>query len=516
VDEVIAQLTAERSAGLADEPQLRPEATLNSTTSSSSTSAAQQPQAGPAIVDIAAAADAPPQQYMQSLVEAPAAAEPAVAPADDALSAFDAMMLPPSAGAADAAASWAAPAAAAAAAAPSTQEAADLQHPTIADCVAAVEEPLVAAAEAVEEDEAPDAAMAAFDHMAVEAPPAPAAQEAADLQHPTIADCVAAVEEPLVAAAEAVEVDEAPDSALSAFDHMAVEAPPAPAAQEAADLQHPTIADCVAAVEEPLMAAAEAVEEDEAPDSALSAFDHMAVDAPPAPAAQEAAAGTDGQHPTFADCVAAVEEPLAATADAVEEDEAPDAAMAAFDHTPLDSPAAAAVADGNQSPSLADIVLAVEPSSLPPSLEGSLGEDEEPDVALAAFDHMTPEAPRSEAAAVAAAPAAAAPAVVADETVGYDQAYLDPLQPSATVGSGSMDVADAAEPAPVVAAVAAAAAAAAPAPAASAVPAAAVAPKEQQRGSGADPADFGAMMQRWWSSVVVMFEEWQKNLAGPK
>jgi hypothetical protein len=336
VDEVFAQISAERAAGLADEPMLRPEATLSSSSSSSSS--------------------------------------------------FDGVMNPPSAGAADAAASWGAAAGAVTAA-----DAADGQHPSLTDCVAAVEEPLVTAAEAVEVDEAPDAAMAAFDHMYV---------------------------------------------------HIA-----SPGTAEA-DLQHPNLSDCVAAVEEPLLAPAD-----------------------PAPL--------------------------------VVVDEAPDAAMAAFDHTSLDSPAAAAVAGGNQAPNLQDIALAVESSPLPPSLDESLGEDEEPDAALAAFDHIDVPAPAAAAAAAAADDSAAAAAA-------YDQAYLDPMQPSATVGSGSVDLADAE--------VVVTAAAAAPA---------AVAAKQQQPaqqqlqqkaavGGAQGAPDLSVMVQRWWASVVAMFEDWQKNLSGPK
>lgn len=337
VDEVFAQISAERAAGLANEPTLRPEATLSSSSSSS----------------------------------------------------FDGVMNPPSAGAADAAASWGAPAAAAA-------DAADGQHPSLTDCVAAVEEPLVTAAEAVEVDEAPDAAMAAFDHMYV---------------------------------------------------HIA-----SPGTAEA-DLQHPNLSDCVAAVEEPLLAPAD-----------------------PAPL--------------------------------VVVDEAPDAAMAAFDHTSLDSPAAAAVAGGNQAPNLQDIALAVESSPLPPSLDESLGEDEEPDAALAAFDHIDVPAPAAAAATAAAADDGAAAAA-------YDQAYLDPMQPSATVGSGSVDLADAEV-------VVTAAAAAAPAAPAAAVPAKQQPAQQQQlqqkaaAGGAQGAPDLSVMVQRWWASVVAMFEDWQKNLSGPK
>lgn len=347
VDEVMAQISAERAAGLADEPQLRPEATLSSS--------------------------------------------------------FEGMMNPPSAGAADAAASWGAAAATGAAA---DAGAADGQHPSLTDCVAAVEEPLTTAAEAVEVDEAPDAAMAAFDHMYVH------------IASPGVAE---------------------------------------------ADLQHPNLSDCVAAVEEPLPAQAE-----------------------PAPL--------------------------------VVVDEAPDAAMAAFDHTSLDTPAAAAVAGGNQTPNLQDIALAVESSPLPPSLDESLGEDEEPDVALAAFDHIDVPAP----AAAAAAAAGTVTAAVTDDGAaaaaagGYDQAYLDPLQPSATVGSGSVDLADA-EVLVTAAAAPAAAAPAAPA-AAAAVPAKQQQAQQQQQkvGAGQGAPDLSVMVQRWWASVVAMFEDWQKNLSGPK
>lgn len=333
VDEVMAQISAERAAGLGDEPQLRPEAkTLSSS--------------------------------------------------------FEGMMNPPFAGAADAATSWGAAAAAATGA-----DAADGQHPSLTDCVAAVEEPLTTATEAVEVDEAPDAAMAAFDHMYV---------------------------------------------------HIA-----SPGAAEA-DLQHPNLSDCVAAVEEPLLAQAD-----------------------PAPL--------------------------------VVVDEAPDAAMAAFDHTSLDTPAAAAVAGGNQTPNLQDIALAVESSPLPPSLDESLGEDEEPDVALAAFDHIDVPAP-AEATAAAVSDDGAAAAAAAG---GYDQAYLDPMQPSATVGSGSVDLADA-----EVVVTAAAAVPAAPA----AVPAKQQQAQQQQQkvGAGQGAPDLSVMVQRWWASVVAMFEDWQKNLSGPK
>ena len=443
MDEVFAQLSAERAAGLADEPQLRPEATLTPG-SISSTASTVQLQAGPGLADIAAAADAAPQQYMQSLVEGPAAAAAVVA-GDDA--------------------------------------------------------------------------MAAFDHMRV-----PANGE----QHPNLRDCVAAVEEPLHTTADAVVVDEAPDTAMAAFDHMSV-----PATGE----QHPNLADCVAAVEEPLHTTADAVVVDEAPDTAMAAFDHMSVPA------------TGEQHPNLADCVAAVEEPLLTTAVAVVVDEAPDTAMAAFDHTSLDTPAAAAVAGGNQTPSLQDIALAAEPTSLPASLEESLGEDEEPDTVLAAFDHiLVPEAPAPaaaaavpealaaaasvaavpEAPAAAAAVAAVAAAVLgsADEAgSGYDQAFLDPVQPSASVGSGSVDLADleadvvvvttpAATGAVTPAKVAAAMAAAAPA-APAAVAAAPVVKQQEQRG-GQEGGDLGAVLQGWWVSVMQMFEEWQKNLAGSK
>lgn len=250
-------------------------------------------------------------------------------------------------------------------------------------------------------------------------------------------------------------------------------------------------------------------------DDTLSAFDHMTL--PPSAGAADAAATwptmpaqqkqdaqvVDTQHPSLADCVAAVEEPLTASADAVEEDEEPDDVMAAFDHTALDSAAAAAVASGNQSPSLADIALAVEPSVLPASVtEGSLGEDEEPDVVLAAFDHMAPEP-------TAAASAVAVPAAAEEAASGYDQTFLDPVQPSAfgaSVGSGSMDLADS-EAEPV-----------APAPQAPkvAVTAGAGAAVKQQRKQGGSQGDVGAIMQRWWASVLMMFDEWQKNLSGRK
>jgi hypothetical protein len=227
----------------------------------------------------------------------------------------------------------------------------------------------------------------------------------------------------------------------------------------------------------------------------MAAFDHNG------PAAR---ALVEGQHPSLADCVAAVEEPLAAAAEVVP-DESPDTAMAAFDHTSLDSPAAAAVADGNQPPNLQDIALAVEPSVLPASLDESVGEDEEPDVALAAFDHMVPE-PAATAATTAAAEEGAA---------AYDQAFLDPLQHSAldgSVASGSVDLADA--EVVVLKTPAATAAAAVPAKEAVAAGSAAAGTGKGQAAREAQQGDLGAMVQRWWASVMQMFEDWQRNLSG--
>jgi hypothetical protein len=312
-----------------------------------------------------------------------------------------------------------------------------------------------------------------------------------------------------------------PEATFSGFEAMTL--PPFAGTADAAaslgaaaaaevDGQHPSLTDCVAAVEEPLTASAEAVEVDEAPDAAMAAFDHMYVHI-----ASPAAAEADLQHPNLSDCVAAVEEPLLTKAEAVVLDEAPDAAMAAFDHVGLDTPGAAAVASGNQSPSLQDIALAAEPSALPASLDESLGEDEEPDVTLAAFDHFVPDAPRSETAAAAAATAAVLKS--ADEGAAaarYDQAYLDPLQPSAldaSVGSGSVDLAGA--EAEVVVGAAAAAGAKAAAPAAAPEKQQQQQPPQQKQG-GQEGVDFSVMMQRWWSSVMQMFEDWQKNLSGPK
>jgi hypothetical protein len=277
------------------------------------------------------------------------------------------------------------------------------------------------------------------------------------------------------------------------------------AAAAAVEEQHPSMADCMAAVEEPLMAKAEAVQVDEAPDAAMAAFDHTSLDTPAA-----AAVAGGSQTPHLADCVAAVEEPLTTAAEAVVLDEAPDTAMAAFDHTVVDTPAAAAVAGGNQSPNLADIALAVEPSSLPASLDESVGEDEEPDAALAAFDHMVPEHPRSEPTAAAAAAVPAADSAVDENGAEWDQSFLDPLQASGAVGSGSVDLADAAG----VDAVAAAAAAATAAPTAAAPAAGQQAQQQPEKQAGG--GDFGAVMQQWWESVMQMFEEWQRNLSGPK
>lgn len=308
-----------------------------------------------------------------------------------------------------------------------------------------------------------------------------------------------------------------PEAAISPNDTPAATWRYEPAAA-AADEQHPSMADCVAAVEEPLTTAAEAVVLDEAPDAAMAAFDHTSLDTPAA-----AAVAGGSQTPHIEDCVAAVEEPLVTAAAAVDLDEAPDAAMAAFDHTVVDTPAAAAVAGGNQSPNLQDIALAVEPSSLPASLDESVGEDEEPDTALAAFDHWAPEPPRSETTAAAAQEGAA----------GWDQSFLDPLQAAGAVGSGSVDMADAAAGVDAVAAAAAAiaataaptAATAAPtaAPAAAANPATATAApaagqqaEKQQPEKQAGGGDFGAVVQQWWASVMQMFEEWQRNLSGPK
>lgn len=314
-----------------------------------------------------------------------------------------------------------------------------------------------------------------------------------------------------------------PEANLSPFDSMM---PPSAGAADAAaswsaaaapaaagvdtDGQHPSMTDCVAAVEEPLTSSAEAVEVDEAPDTAMAAFDHMYVHI-----ASPAAAEADLQHPNMSDCVAAVEEPLLTKADAVVLDEAPDAAMAAFDHTSLDSATAAAVAGGNQTPNLQDIVLAIESSSLPASLDESLGEDEEPDVALAAFDRMVPEA-----AAAATAATAATAAVMKSADEGYDQAYLDPLQPSAlgaTVGSGSVDLADAETEVvlPAAATTATPAAVTEVKTTAAAAPVTEKQPQQEKQG-GQESADFSVMVQRWWASVMQMFEDWQKNLSGPK
>jgi hypothetical protein len=150
-----------------------------------------------------------------------------------------------------------------------------------------------------------------------------------------------------------------------------------------------------------------------------------------------------------------------------------------------------------------------------------MGEDEELDVTLAAFDRFVPDAPRSETAAAAAAAAAtAAVRKSADEgaaAAGYDQAYLDPLQPSAmdaSVGSGSVDLAGA-EAEVVVVATAAAAAATGAKAAAAAAPEKQQQPPQQKQG-GQEGVDLSVMMQRWWSSVMQMFEDWQKNLSGSK
>ncbi|KAF8057098.1 rpsL [Scenedesmus sp. PABB004] len=146
---------------------------------------------------------------------------------------------------------------------------------------------------------------------------------------PVAAQLASLAEAPLTAAA-------APDDALSCFDRLA---PPSAAAADAAAsasaAQQPSLVDIAAAVEEPLDVSDKAapLDEDEEADDALTAFDQLALDPPPAvPAAQQ---------PSLADIAASVEDPCDSP---LEEDEEADVVLTAFDALTLDPPAQPAAA----------------------------------------------------------------------------------------------------------------------------------------------------------------------------
>lgn len=358
------------------------------------------------------------------------------------------------------------------------------QHPELSDVAAAVGQPLpgvgVLNPAPLDEDERPDDALSAFDHLAVE-PPA-AANAGAVLQQPSLLDIAAAVRQEQDGF---LEEDEIADDALGAFDHLAID-PPA-AANSSAALQQPDTAD-IAAVREEQEELEAFLEEDESADEALGAFDHLSIDPPAA-----ANAGSALQQPSMADVAAAVGQPLDASDPAapVEEDESADEVLTTFDHLFVDPPAAAN-AGAVQQPSLADIAAAAEPA------DASLGEDEEADVALGAFDHI-------EFTVAAAVPQAAA---------GCGQAYKDPLLGGqlAGVGSGSTDEPAAATAAPVAAVAANTAPIAASAAAAEEeevkVPLMASSVVGQPAAGG-----LAGLLQGWLAAVLKLFEEWQRSLA---
>ncbi|KAI8463488.1 MAG: hypothetical protein J3K34DRAFT_145965 [Monoraphidium minutum] len=238
--------------------------------------------------------------------------------------------------------------------------------------------------------------------------------------------------------------------------------------------------------------------EDEAEDAALSAFDHAALDLGGAADAWEAA--PDAGEAAFGFAAAAA---AAAPASVFEEgaalvDEAPDAALGAFDHMAFDPDLQRASADqfARADPHGVFAAAAAHAEASPLVVQ-----DEAPDAALGAFDHAAVlDAPAAAAAAPPAAAPAAAPASVFDESV----ALVDEA-PDAALGAFDHAAAlDAPAPAPVAA------------PAAATVAAAAGAPlqleQEQQQRAEQQAADFVAQLRAWVGQVAAMFEEWQRSL----
>ncbi|KIZ07286.1 hypothetical protein MNEG_0662 [Monoraphidium neglectum] len=206
---------------------------------------------------------------------------------------------------------------------------------------------------ALAEDEAEDAALGVFDHLAFhfEADAAPVAA-------PDLEDIAAALAEGGGAGDASAAEDEAEDAALGVFDHLAfdfeadldaaaaeAEVEAAPDAGEAALAAAATAAEADAALllrsTSPLLVQDGAALVDEEPDGALRAFDHIAFDfdLQRASAAQFARAA---EPPLLAPSAAAA---LAEAAPIVLQDEAPDVALASFDHAHFTPPRAAAEAE---------------------------------------------------------------------------------------------------------------------------------------------------------------------------
>jgi hypothetical protein len=274
---------------------------------------------------------------------------------------------------------------------------------------------------ALAEDEAEDAALGVFDHLAFHfEADVDAAAQAAPVAAPGLEDIAAALAEGGGSFDASAAEDEAEDAALGVFDHLAFDfEADVDAAAQAAPVAAPDLEDIAAALAEGGGAGDASAAEDEAEDAALGVFDHLAfdfeADLDAAAAEAEVEAAPDAGEAALAAAATAAEadaalllrstSPLLVQDGAALVDEEPDGALRAFDHIAFDFDL--------QRASAAQFARAAEPPLLAPSAAAALAEaapivlqDEAPDVALASFDHARFTPPR--AAAEAEAPAAVA------------------------------------------------------------------------------------------------------------
>ena len=373
------------------------------------------------------------------------------------------------------------------------------------------------------EDERPDIALDVFDHLEFDVP-APAIEATAAaataagveavssaeglLSAPGVAqlaDIAAAMhedEEELDAAYNSE--DEKPDVVLDVFDHLSFDTPAAAAAAV------PQLADIAAAMHEDEGEAESAYAvEDEKPDVALNVFDHLELDTSTAATATAAAPGAAAAAvPQLADIAAAMHEDEGeAEVEYAVEDEKPDAALNAFDHLELDISAAATAtaAPVLAVPQLTDIAAAMHEDE-GESDAAYTPEDEQPDVALNAFDHLDLSVP----AAAAGRPSGSSSLLKAEQQPAVEVAAVRVAAVAGVAAEPSVtpDAAIGPTEAKQVSAPAAVSAVAATADTPRGVAGSTVASSSSTGGG----ENVMVMVQKWWQSILDMFGDWGSKL----